>query len=94
MFSSTCTGGMFTANTMSSSIEALGMALPGIKQVSILSSLLISDYLGTASGAAVTRDNQLTEKKRAQCVAVVEQVFALLETQIRTRDIMTKQVSD
>ena len=25
-------GGMFTANTMSSSVEALGMALPGMKR--------------------------------------------------------------
>lgn len=67
-------GGMFTANTMSSSVEALGMALPG-----------------TASGAAVTRGNKLTAKKKQQCVAVVEQVFALLETQIHTRSIMTRK---
>ncbi len=48
--------------------------------------------VGTASGAAVTRGNQLTEKKKGQCVAVVEQAFALLESQIHTRDIMTKKV--
>ena len=48
--------------------------------------------VGTASGAAVTRSNQLTEKKKGQCVSVVEQAFALLESQIKTRDIMTKKV--
>lgn len=67
-------GGMFTANTMSSSVEALGMALPG-----------------TASGPAVTRSNQLTDGKRQDCKAVVEQVFSLLASGIHTRQIMTRE---
>ena len=41
----------------------------------------------------MTRSNKLTDKKKAQCVAVVEQVFRLLESQIHTRDIMTREVS-
>ena len=49
--------------------------------------------LGTASGPAVTRSNQLTDQKRRNCEAVVEQVFALLEAKTHTRQIMTKKVS-
>ena len=63
-----------------------------IKQYSyLLTSSLIT---GTASGAAVTYDNKLTAKKKEQCVAVVEQVFALLDSRIRTRDIMTRKVCE
>ena len=47
---------------------------------------------GTASGPAVTRDNKLTDKKRQQCKAVVDQVFTLLEAKIHTRQIMTRKV--
>lgn len=84
---------MFTANTMSSSIEALGMALPGESGHTLSYALhTLSLCPGTASGAAVTRSNQLTDKKKEQCVAVVEQVFTLLETQLHTRDIMTRKV--
>ncbi|XP_064384932.1 dihydroxy-acid dehydratase-like isoform X1 [Halichondria panicea] len=67
-------GGMFTANTMSAAVEALGMALPG-----------------TASGPAVTRDNEVTSQKREDCQRTVEQVFALLDSKTHTREIMTKK---
>ena len=68
---------MFTANTMSSVVEALGMALPG-----------------TCSAPAVTRENVVTDKKKAQCVAVVDQLFNLLcmKEKITTRQIMTRKV--
>ena len=49
--------------------------------------------LGTASGPAVTRSNQLTDDKRRDCEAVVKQVFTLLESGIHTRKIMTREVS-
>ena len=48
--------------------------------------------LGTASGPAVTRDNKLTDKKKQQCKAVVDQIFALLDAKIHTRQIMTRKV--
>ena len=48
---------------------------------------------GTASGPAVTRSNVLTDKKKAQCKAVVEQVFALLDAKLHTRQIMTRKVN-
>ena len=103
---------------MSSSVEALGMALPGTLPSSLLflplssplpllpslllllsSSFQLTLHLikqllitGTASGPAVTRSNQLTDKKRDQCKAVVDQVFALLEAKLHTRQIMTREV--
>ena len=55
----------------------------------LIKQLLIT---GTASGPAVTRSNQLTDKKRDQCKAVVDQVFALLEAKLHTRQIMTREV--
>ena len=69
------TGGMFTANTMSSAVEALGMSPPH-----------------TASGPAVTTDNQLTNQKRADCGTVAELIFHLLEQKTQTRHIMTREV--
>ncbi len=47
---------------------------------------------GTASGPAVTRSNELTEKKREDCRRVVEHTFSLMEGQLHTRDIMTRKV--
>ena len=46
----------------------------------------------TASGPAVTPDNQLTNQKRADCETVAEAVFQLLENKTHARQIMTKQV--
>ena len=34
----------------------------------------------------------MTSKKKEQCAAVVEQMFALLDCKIRARDIMTRKV--
>ena len=48
--------------------------------------------IGTASGPAVTPSNELTDQKRKNCEAVVEQIFALLEAKTHTRQIMTKNV--
>ena len=47
---------------------------------------------GTASSPAVTPENKVTSKKKEQCVAVVEQMFALLDCKTRARDIMTRKV--
>jgi dihydroxy-acid dehydratase len=66
---------MFTANTMSSAVEALGMSPPH-----------------TASGPAVTTDNQLTNQKRADCGTVAELIFHLLEQKTQTRHIMTREL--
>ena len=49
-------------------------------------------YAGTASGPAVTPSNELTDQKRKNCEAVVEQIFALLESKTHARQIMTKNV--
>ena len=48
--------------------------------------------VGTASGPAVTPSNELTDQKRKNCEAVVEQIFALLEAKTHARQIMTKNV--
>lgn len=66
---------MFTANTMSSAMEAMGMSPPC-----------------TASGPAVTPDNQLTIQKRADCETVTVAIFHLLEYKIHAKQIMTKEV--
>ena len=49
---------------------------------------------GTASSPAVTKQIKLTEKKKEQCVVVVEQVFTLLDCRITARDIMTRKVGE
>ncbi|RNC85922.1 MAG: dihydroxy-acid dehydratase [Balneola sp.] len=60
-------GGMYTANTMASAIEAMGMSLP---------------Y--NASNPATSADKVL------ECEAVGEHLYALLEKDIKPRDILTK----
>lgn len=67
-------GGMFTANTMASAIEALGMSLPG-----------------SASHAAVDRDNNLTDEKKEDIKASIKALFNLMEKGIYARDVMTKK---
>lgn len=66
-------GGMFTANTMASAIEALGMSLPG-----------------SASHAAVDRENKVTAEKKEDVVKSVHALFDLMEKGTHARDIMTK----
>lgn len=61
-------GGMYTANTMASAIEALGMSLP---------------Y--SSSNPA------LSEEKKKECLAAGTAVKALLEKDLKPKDIMTKQ---
>ena len=60
--------GMYTANTMASAIEVLGMSLPG-----------------SSAQVAVSDD------KTRDCVAAGRAVVALLQRNIRPRDIMTKK---
>ena len=67
-------GGMYTANTLSSAIEALGMSLPG-----------------SASHPAVNTKNEISEKKKQDCINSVKALFELIKSGIRTRDIMTKK---
>ncbi len=67
-------GGMYTANTMASAIEALGMSLPG-----------------TASHAAVDRDNNISEEKKEDVIKSIKALFNLMEKGIHARDIMTKE---
>src|SRR5688572_16993637 len=61
-------GGMYTANTMASAIEALGLSLPN-----------------SSAQAAVSDD------KRDDCVRAGRAVVALVERNIRPRDILTRQ---
>ncbi|MEL6635975.1 MAG: dihydroxy-acid dehydratase [Bacteroidota bacterium] len=61
-------GGMYTANTMASAIEALGMSLP---------------Y--NASNPAVS------SQKQDECLAVGPAIRALLEKDLKPRDIMTRE---
>ncbi|CEM09132.1 unnamed protein product [Vitrella brassicaformis CCMP3155] len=61
-------GGMFTANTMASAIEALGMSLP---------------Y--SSSNPAVSPE------KQQECAEAATAVKALLEKNIRPKDIMTRE---
>lgn len=61
-------GGMYTANTMSSAIEALGMSLP---------------Y--SASNPAVSQD------KSKECEEIGKAIRAVLEHDLKPRDIMTKK---
>lgn len=61
-------GGMYTANTMSSAIEALGMSLP---------------Y--SASNPAVSQD------KSKECEEIGKAIRAVLELDLKPRDIMTKK---
>lgn len=67
-------GGMYTANTMASAIEALGMSIPG-----------------SASHAAVDRSNQISEKKKQDCINSVTALFNLMKKGIHARDIMTRE---
>jgi dihydroxy-acid dehydratase len=61
-------GGMYTANTMSSAIEALGMSLP---------------Y--SSSNPA------MSEEKIAECAEAAQAIRHLLATDLKPRDIMTKE---
>lgn len=67
-------GGMYTANTMASALEALGMSLPG-----------------TASHPSSDQKNNISAKKRQDCIDTVKALFHLLEKDIHVRDIMTKK---
>jgi len=73
--SGTCSA-MFTACSMAAVVEALGMALPK-----------------TGSHPAMTRDDprSVPAQKLEDCVAVTDAVFNLLEKQIKTRQIITKE---
>lgn len=61
-------GGMYTANTMASAIEALGMSLPGS-----------------------SAQNAISQDKRDDCKAAGEAVLALLASDIKPSDIMTRE---
>ncbi|KAB7622735.1 dihydroxy-acid dehydratase [Alkalilimnicola sp. S0819] len=61
-------GGMYTANTMASAIEALGMSLPGS-----------------------SAQDAVSETKLEDCRRAGEAVLAMLERDIKPRDIMTRQ---
>ena len=78
-------GGMFTANTMASAIEALGMSLPGS------SSTVAAGWEELSRGRDKHGANPLTEAKKAECATTVRAVFNLLRKRIRARDIMTRE---
>ena len=67
-------GGMYTANTMASMIEAMGLSVPG-----------------SASHAAVDRQNRISPEKRKDCVDSVKALLLLLRRGIRVRDIATRE---
>ena len=66
--------GMYTANTMASAIEALGMSLPG-----------------AASNLAVDQANEISADKRDDCRRAALAVMALLDSNLTSRDIMTRR---
>lgn len=72
--SGTCSG-MFTANTMSTCIEALGMALPG----------------SSTRPAIIPQTNEINPDILKGCVDTAEALINLMEKNIRARDIMTKE---
>lgn len=67
-------GAMFTASTMASSFEALGMALPGT-----------SSHPAVHDRAT----NKVSDTKKQDCRDSVTAVFNLLRSGLRSRDIMT-----
>eukprot|EP00043_Microstomoeca_roanoka_P016881 m.174503 g.174503 ORF g.174503 m.174503 type:complete len:590 (-) comp16539_c4_seq1:1010-2779(-) len=73
--SGTCSG-MFTANTMSTCIEALGMALPG-------TSTMPAVVEGTRQ--------EINPRVLEQCRNTARALKALMEANIRARDIMTRK---
>lgn len=78
-------GGMFTANTMSSAIEAMGMSLPGT------SSTVSSGWAELNQPRGKFGENPLTAEKKAEVKQTVDACFNLLRKNIRARDIMTKK---
>eukprot|EP00912_Choanoflagellata_sp_UC4_P000943 UC4_evm2s580 len=66
-------GGMFTANTMAASIEALGMSLPGTG----------------ARTALDRKTGKISEAKIQDCIETVSALANLVEMGIRARDIAT-----
>lgn len=99
-------GGMFTANTMSSAVETLGMSLPGqsawfvlcFKKAVVTYGLFGAQFhfiscIGSASGPAVDSNNVITAKKKQECAQIVDAVFQLLEKRITAKQILTKKVA-
>jgi dihydroxy-acid dehydratase len=76
-------GGMFTANTMASAIEALGMSLPGS------SSTVASGWEELALPRTPHGANKLTAAKKAECKTTVAALISLLSKRIRARDIVS-----
>ena len=71
-------GGMYTANTMASAIEALGMSLPN----------------SSAQDAVEEDQRTVSEAKRRDCRSAGAAVMHLLERGIRPSDIMTRGAFD
>jgi dihydroxy-acid dehydratase len=73
-----CCSAMFTANTMSSAVEAMGMSLPG----------------SAAHPVVVPTTNasdRLNPEKIQDCEAAVKALFSMLRSGLRSRDIMTRK---
>lgn len=67
---------MFTASTMASSFEAMGMAVPG----------------SSAHPAVAARgDAAISNAKKADCAHSVAAVMQMLRSRTRSRDIMTRK---
>lgn len=73
--SGTCSA-MFTACTMSSVVEAMGMSLPGTS---------------SKPAASRDDPRSVTQAKREDCAAVAAALFALAEKGLSTRKIITKE---
>jgi dihydroxy-acid dehydratase len=72
-------GGMYTANTMASAIEAMGLSLPD-------SSAQNATKLGSR--------NEASDEKAADSEAAGRQVFELIQQDIKPRDILTKKAME
>jgi len=52
---------------------------------------VLRGFLGSASRPAVTEGNEVTERKKRDCVDAVDALIYLMKEKIRARDIMTKK---
>lgn len=69
-------GGMYTANTMASAIEALGLSLPDSS---------------AQNATEVGSKNKISKEKAADCEAAGRQVLELIKKDIKPRDILNKK---
>lgn len=81
--SGTCSA-MFTANTMSSAVEAMGMSLPGIASHPVLVPI-------NWNGEDDEDDDRLNPMKVKDCEDTVLALMSMMKNGLRSRDIITRK---